>query len=107
MTPQLGARKKSKQAKTTDLISSNKAESAPDATAGDGGGATGGNGTSFNGLDVVASSGAVGTASNCLSAGIGGGAAFVAGRSAVPDNTTISGNRASRSDNDVVDTFSG
>ncbi len=49
MNPQLGARKHSQQAKATDLISSNQADSAPGATAGGGGAATAGLGGFLDG----------------------------------------------------------
>jgi len=109
INPQVGARKKSKQATAIDLISSNQADSAPATSAGGGGVATagpGGSGSLVNGLAGLTVPGAAGTASNSLSEGIGGGAAFIAGGSATLDNTTISGNRASTSNNDVDGMFS-
>ena len=108
INPQLGAPKKSKQAKATDLISGNQADSAPAASAGDGGTATGGPGGtgSTNGLVGLTFPGLGGTAANSSSEGIGGGAAFITGGSATLDNTTITGNHASTSDDNVFGTYS-
>ncbi len=101
LKPRLGVTKGSRQAKATDVITTNKALAATGGQAGAGGSATGGLGRpslGVNGVNGVATPGQPGV-TDLFSAGVGGGIANVG--TALVDNTTISGNQASTSDPNV------
>jgi hypothetical protein len=95
--PRLGTSTGSKQGKATDVITANLATSASGGLAGAGGGATAGFGQ-LPGVNGIATLGQ-GGATDLFSVGIGGGVATFG--TTIADNTTITGNHASTSDNDV------
>ncbi len=101
LKPRLGAKKGSKQAKSTDTITTNNALSASGGLAGAGGGATAGTGQ-IPGDDGTATAGQSG-ATDLFSVGIGGGVATFGTFHA--DNTTITGNHASTNDDNVDGTI--
>jgi hypothetical protein len=103
--PRLGAKRGTPQANATDLITNNQAGGGPGGAGGAGGPATAGPGGTPNGVAGSAAPGAAGPAGTGGS-GIGGGLNLAAGASATIDDTTITGNLASTSDNDVHGTFS-
>ncbi len=103
LKPRLGAAKGSRQAKATDVITTNKALAATGGQPGAGGSATGGLGTGsagVNGVTGVATPGQPG-ASELFSRRAPGDAGIVNLGTAAVDNTTISGNQASTSDPNV------
>jgi hypothetical protein len=102
LEPRLGAKKGSKQAKATDVITTNKALAASGGTAGAGGSATAGSGGAVFGSDASATPGQPG-ATDLFSVGIGGGVATF-GITHV-DDTIITGNNASTNFNDVDGTI--
>ena len=102
LKPRLGAKKGSKQAKATDVITTNQALAASGGQAGAGGGATAGAGRSPFGVNGVATPGQPGV-TDLFSVGVGGGIATFG--TANVDNTTITGNHASTNDNDVDGTI--
>ncbi len=102
LKPRLGAKKGSKQAKATDVITGNLALSASGGLAGAGGAATAGLGRPLNGVNGTATAGQPG-ATDLLSVGVGGGVATFGTANA--DNTSITGNHASTNDNDVDGTI--
>ena len=87
LEPRLGAKKGSKQAKATDVITTNKALAATGGQPGAGGSATAPHGVATPGQPGV---------TGLFSAGVGGGLANFG--TATVDNTTDSGNQASTSD---------
>jgi hypothetical protein len=99
--PRLGASKRSKQAKATDVITANLAPSVSGGLAGAGGGAAAGIGSAPGGNDT-ATTGQPG-ATDLFSVGIGGGIATFG--TANIDDTMITGNQASTNDPDVDGTF--
>jgi hypothetical protein len=93
LEPRLGAKRGSKQAKATDVITANQANALP-------GGAGGAPGQSSVNRGVsMPKSGAPGISGE----GSGGGIAIFG--TAIIDNTTITGNQASTDDRDVLGTF--
>jgi hypothetical protein len=90
LKPELGAKKGTKQAKATDVITTNQALAATGGQAGAGGSATAPHGVATLGQPGV---------TGLFSAGVGGGLATIP--LAHVDNTTIKGNHASTNDNDV------
>jgi hypothetical protein len=101
LKPRLGATKGSRQAKATDVITTDKALAASGGPAGTGGSATGGLGKGslgVNGINGKAASGQPGV-TDLSSTGVGGGIATFG--TAFVDNTTVSGNQASTSDPNV------
>ncbi len=101
INPRLGAKKGSKQAKATDVITANLAASASGGLAGAGGGATGGIGI-VPGGNGTATPGQPGAA-DLFSVGVGGGIATF-GTTHI-DNTLITGNHASTNDPNVDGTI--
>jgi len=102
IAPRQGAKKGSKQAKATDVITSNQALSATAGAAGHGGTATPGVGGFLGGNPGTAVQGQPG-AFDPLSVGVGGGAALFG--TATIDNTSITGNHASTNFGNVEGTF--
>jgi hypothetical protein len=102
--PRVDAKKGSKQPKATDVITGNSARggtggaevSVGVAQAGTGGSLSGAAGASFPGH--FGFSGTTGT-------GVGGGLDLSSGGTVVIDNTAISGNSATTTDNDVLGSF--
>ena len=104
IAPRLGALPGSKQSKATNTITGNQATAGPAGAGGAGGSAFAGAGGSMaaRGGVIPGKAGKAGTAGM----GIGGGLDLIAGGHATIDNTTVTGNHASTSDNDVAGTFS-
>jgi len=102
LEPRLGAKKGSKQAKATDLITTNQALAGSGGQGGAGGSATAGGGISPFGIHGVATPGQPG-ATDLFSVGVGGGIANFG--TVHIDNTIITGNHASTNDNDVDGTI--
>ena len=92
----MGAKKGSKQAHATDVITTNQALAGSGGQAGAGGGATAGGGTSPFGQNGAAIPGQPGV-TDLSSVGVGGGIATFG--TAIVDNTTITGNHASTNPN--------
>ncbi len=105
INPRSGAKKASKQFKATDVITANSASSAPVGGGSNLGIAQAGTGGSPSGTAGTAFPGHFGTAGNS-GTGMGGGLDLITGGTAVIDNTTITGNSATTTDNDVHGTFS-
>jgi hypothetical protein len=103
LKPRLGARKGTKEASATDVITGNHANASPAGNPGHGGSATAGTGGSPHGARGGATAGNNGTV-DTFSVGIGGGIAIIG--TAIIDNTSISGNHATTADPDVDGTFS-
>jgi hypothetical protein len=95
LKPRLGAKKGSKQAHATDVITTNQALAGSGGQGGAGGGATAGAGSSPFGANGAANAGQPG-ATDLFSAGVGGGIANFG--TANIDNTLITGNNASTND---------
>ncbi len=102
--PRLGAKKRSKQSKATDSITANQARTTLGATGGAAGAPQAGAGGSPNGAAGVTQAGNAG-ATAAPSTGIGGGLELFAGGTAIIDNTTITGNTAATTGNNVDGTF--
>jgi hypothetical protein len=100
LDPRAVVKKGSKQSNATNLISGNQASRGQSGQGSAGGGATGGHGAAGH-PDGTAQSGTAGSAGRA-GVGIGGGLVRFAGDSASLTNTSIAGNRASTSDNDVA-----
>ncbi len=98
LKPELGAKKGSKQAHATDVVTTDQALAGSGGQAGAGGGATAGAGTSPFGVNGAANPGQAGV-TGLSSVGVGGGLANFG--TANVDNTTIKGNHASTNDNDL------
>jgi hypothetical protein len=103
LKPRLGAKKGSKQAGATNVITANQANAGSAGGAGPGGSATLGAAGTPGGISGRATPGDNGSV-DTFSAGVGGGIAIIG--TALIDNTTISGNHATTSDPDVDGTFS-
>jgi hypothetical protein len=104
LKPRLGARKGSTQSKATDTITANLANGRPGGTGGPAGATNAGLGAppvGSNGLAFPGSPGGTGSSG----VGIGGGLGLDPGGTVVIDNTTITGNHATTTDNDVHGTF--
>jgi hypothetical protein len=104
ISPGLGAKKHSKQSNATNVITANQANAGLGGTGGAPGIALAGAGGSPGGMAGNVFPGSSGTAGSA-GLGIGGGLDLVAGGMVVIDNTTISGNHATTTDNDVFSTF--
>jgi hypothetical protein len=102
--PRLGAKKRSKQSKATDIITANQADTAPGALGGAAGVPQAGVGGSPSGAAGVVHPGNAG-ASALAGTGIGGGLDLLTGGTVVIDNTTITGNTSTTSNSDVFGTF--
>jgi hypothetical protein len=105
INPRLGAKKGSKQFKATDVITGNSAHAGPGSAGGSLGVAQAGTGGSPSGAAGTSFPGHFGTAGTA-GTGVGGGLDLITGGTVVIDNTTISGNSATTTDNDVHGTFS-
>ena len=103
LKPRLGAKKGSKQASATDVITTNQANAGSAGSAGLAGSATLGAAGTPGGISGKATPGSNGSV-DTFRVGIGGGIAIIG--TAVIDNTTISGNTATTADPDVDGTFS-
>jgi hypothetical protein len=99
--PRLGAKKGSRQAKATDVITSNQANSGLGGAGGQGGEAFEGIGGQPNGVVGSATQGFT-KPDAAAGSGIGGG--VVQNPTVTIKNTTITGNTASTSNNDVLNT---
>ena len=100
----IGAKKGSKQSKATNLITANQATAGaggPGAAPGIAQAGTGGTPGGTNGQVFPGNRGRTGTAGT----GVGGGLDLIAGGTVVIDNTTLTGNTATTSNNDVFGTF--
>ena len=106
IAPRLGTKKGSKQSKATDTITANQANGGPAGLGGAGGGAAGGQGQAPGGTAGQAFPGTPGVA-GVAGAGIGGGLELFPGGHVTIDNTNITGNTASTSEQrrrrDVLD----
>jgi hypothetical protein len=87
------------------MITGNQAIRVVGVPGGSGGGATGGQGGTPGGSNGQAHPGTPG-ATGTAGLGVGGGLDLAPGGTATIDNTTISGNSASNTGNDVFGTFS-
>ena len=105
INPRLGAKKGSKQAKATSLVTTNQANLGQAGAGGARGNinvvATGGSPGGTAGQTVLGNPGTAGL----IGTGLGGGLDLEAGGTATIDNTTITGNTASTNDNNVDGTF--
>ena len=102
--PRRGAINGSRQSKATDTITTNLASASQGGTGGAAGAVTVGLGASpggSNGLAFPAGPGGTGSSG----VGIGGGVDLEIGGTAIIDNTFVTGNHATTSDNDVFGTF--
>ncbi len=104
INPRLGAKKSSKQGKATDLITTNAASGGIGGTGTAAGSVHGGAGGSPGGTAGQAFVGANGTV-GIAGSGKGGGLDLITGGTATIDNTTITANLASSTNNDVAGTF--
>src|SRR5262249_8057856 len=102
--PRLGAHKGSKQSKATDTITGNQANRGFGGSGGPAGGVSAGAGGSPGGSAGAAFPGSNGAA-GVAGVGIGGGLDLVTRGTAPDRDTTITGNTASTTDNDVSGTF--
>ena len=102
--PRSGARKGSKQSMATNLITANQANAGPGGSGGAAGVPQAGAGGIPNGAAGQTHAGTAG-ATALSGTGIGGGLDLLTGGTVVIDNTTITGNTAATSDNDVFGTF--
>ena len=102
--PRLGAKKRSQQSKATNLITANQAFGGLGARGNDAGVPQAGAGGTPNGAAGLTHRGNDGAIA-LSGTGIGGGLYLFAGGTVVLDNTTITGNTATTSDNDVFGTF--
>ena len=103
LKPRLGAKKGSKQASATNVITANQTNAGSPGSAGLGGSARQGAAGTPHGLAGIGTPGNNGTV-DTLSVGIGGGIAIIG--TAVIDNTSITGNNATTADPNVDGTFS-
>ena len=103
--PRLGAKKGSKQSKATDTITGNQANRGLGGAVGSGEArkpAREEHRAASQALPSLATAGTAGVSG----VGVGGGLDLLPGGTVVIDDTTITGNQASTSDNDVSGTFS-
>jgi hypothetical protein len=105
IAPRLGAKKGSKQSKSTSTITDNQAIGGPDGNGGLGGPAVAGSSGAPNPHPGSATPGLAGRPGT-PSEGIGGGLNLVAGGHVTLDNTTVATNSASTSNPDIFGTFS-
>ena len=94
----------SKQSKATDTVTGNQANRGPGGAGGLAGGVVAGDGGTPHGTAGAAFPGSPGAA-GVAGVGVGGGLDLLPGGTVVIDNTTITGNTASTTDNDVSGTF--
>jgi hypothetical protein len=109
ITPRKGAPRRSPQSRATNLIMNNRASAGPGGAGGTGGSAQAGSGgiSTAPGFPI----GAPGTATpgnpgapGLSGVGVGGGLDLFSGGTATINNTTVAGNQATTSDNDVAGT---
>ena len=90
---------------TTDIVTGNSAHAGPGGAGGNLGVAQAGTGGSPSGAAGTSFPGKFGTAGTS-GTGVGGGLDLITGGTVVIDNTSITGNGATTTDNDVHGTFS-